>query len=232
MRVLVTRPQPGAAATARRLAALGHEAVVLPLTRTERLKLDIMPDGPFAAVVATSAAAIRHAPEDLLVTILALPLHAVGRATAVAAREAGFSSIAEPFVDAGDLTTRLPGRLPGGARVLYLTGRLRTGAVATRLEAAGLGVAVAEVYDTVADEEAFAGSANALGKDRIDAALAHSAYGAALLSRLAERHREAFARTRILCISARVRDALEPALQADAQVAATPDEAALLSLIG
>ena len=31
MRVLVTRPQPSAAATAARLEAIGHEAILLPL---------------------------------------------------------------------------------------------------------------------------------------------------------------------------------------------------------
>jgi uroporphyrinogen-III synthase len=232
MRVLVTRPQPGADATARRLAALGHEAIVLPLTRTEPLHVENWPDGPHAAVVATSAAAIRHAPDRLVRTIRDLPLHAVGRATAAAAREAGFGAIAEPFIDADDLAAHLPARLPGGAHLLYLTGRLRTGAVATRLEAAGLRVAVAEVYDTVADEAAFAGAANALGQDGIDAALVHSAYGAAMLSRLAQRHREAFAAMRILCISERVREALDPALRAGARVAASPDEAALLALVG
>ncbi|MGB5801993.1 MAG: hypothetical protein WBG88_17980, partial [Mesorhizobium sp.] len=36
-RVLVTRPEPGAAGTAKRLAALGFEPVLLPLTQTVAL---------------------------------------------------------------------------------------------------------------------------------------------------------------------------------------------------
>ena len=45
MRVLVLRPEPAASRTAGRLAALGHEAVLLPLTKAEHDVLSLGPLG-------------------------------------------------------------------------------------------------------------------------------------------------------------------------------------------
>ena len=61
MRLLVTRPQPAAEATARRLEVMGHQPLLLPLARAEHLPeaarkaLEL----PHAAVALTSAEAVR-----------------------------------------------------------------------------------------------------------------------------------------------------------------------------
>lgn len=89
MRVLIVRPEPGAQATAARVAALGHAAVVQPLLATEAVAWavpDMMPD----AVLLTSAAAVRHADAAAL---HGLPALCVGAATAVAARAAGWRDV-------------------------------------------------------------------------------------------------------------------------------------------
>lgn len=233
MRVLVTRPQPGADETARRLTERGHEPVVLPLTRT--VPLDIAPpalDG-VEAVVATSAAAIRHAPVWLIGRISGLPLHAVGKRTAEVAGEAGFGDIRQTFPDARRMAAGLPAKLPAGTRLLYLAGRVRTGVIEDRLAAAGLRVDLVEIYDTVPHETALDAAAGVIGARPLDVALVHSAHGAELLSRLAARPdlAAAFEDTRCLCISARVADALKGRIAARAQAAEAPDEAALLRLL-
>ncbi|TIT17702.1 MAG: uroporphyrinogen-III synthase, partial [Mesorhizobium sp.] len=51
LRVLVTRPEPGASRTARRLADAGFQPILLPLTETVALAVD-------AGAVADAAAAI------------------------------------------------------------------------------------------------------------------------------------------------------------------------------
>ncbi|MBX3529341.1 MAG: uroporphyrinogen-III synthase [Rhizobiaceae bacterium] len=215
------------------MIALGREPVVLPLTRTVPLDPEVADAGAADAVLATSAAAIRHAPAALLAAIRGLPLHAVGEKTAEIARGAGFDVVNAPFADADALVTGLPKRLPGGGSLLYLAGRLRTGAVQTRLEAAGFAVRLAEVYDTVADETAFADAGARIGTRPLDAALVHSAYGAAMLSRLNARPDLAprFETMRCVCISARVAEALEQPLAARAVAAARPDEAAMFALL-
>ena len=79
MRVLVTRPLPEANQTATRLAALGHEAVIAPLTTIEPTGA-IVPAGPFDLIVATSARALEMADA----AALAVETIVVYRAAAVA----------------------------------------------------------------------------------------------------------------------------------------------------
>lgn len=72
-----------------------------------------LPECPFDALLLTSAAAIRHSGR-----LPALPVHAVGEATAAAARKAGLevATVGEGGVDA------LLGRLPEGLALLHLAG--------------------------------------------------------------------------------------------------------------
>jgi uroporphyrinogen-III synthase len=115
MRILVVRPQPGADATAARLTALGHESIVHPLLETRALPW-VLPAHSFDAVILSSAAAVRHAGSraDALKN---LPAHAVGAATATAARTAGWSDVkAGP----GTMQVLLDG-LAGG-QLLHLAG--------------------------------------------------------------------------------------------------------------
>ena len=93
MRLLVVRPEPGAAATAAKLRALGHEPIVLPLLATEALDWQppaTLPDG----VIITSAAAVRHA-GPAAAGLQHLPLFCVGGATAAAARAAGWRDVGQ-----------------------------------------------------------------------------------------------------------------------------------------
>jgi len=94
MRVLVTRPDPDARQEADALIARGHEPVLAPLLKIEFLK-DVPLDLEGAqAVVITSRNALRaladHPQRD---EVTALPLFAVGEATAWAGRQFGFSEV-------------------------------------------------------------------------------------------------------------------------------------------
>jgi len=233
-RVLVTRPEPGAAATARRLSGLGCEAVLLPLTATRAVGIAAVPDARrFDAVAVTSSAALRHAPASLLQAFAHLRLFAVGDRTAAAARQAGFGQVESAGGGASELAARIAGSLPPAARVAYLCGRVRTGALAARLAAAGFEAAVVETYDTVAVERTPAETAAALGGRPFDAVLLHSANAAGLFPRLLGRPETGrlLEAARLLCISARTAAALSPSLRPSAEIAARPDEAALLALL-
>jgi uroporphyrinogen-III synthase len=91
MRILVVRPQPGADATAARLRAMGHDPVAHPLLATRPLPWALPAESP-DAVILSSAAAVRHA-GPLADALKHLPAHAVGEATAAAARAAGWSAV-------------------------------------------------------------------------------------------------------------------------------------------
>lgn len=115
MRILVVRPQPGADATAARLAALGHDPVVCPLLTTRARAWQLPAERP-DAVILTSAAAVRHAGADAD-ALKTLPAFAVGDATAAAARSAGWADVT---AGPGTIQALLDALAPG--RYLHLAG--------------------------------------------------------------------------------------------------------------
>ncbi|WP_411291906.1 uroporphyrinogen-III synthase, partial [Sphingorhabdus sp.] len=83
MKLLVIRPQPGADATAHRLRAAGHQAIILPLFAIEHLAMERVSADGYDALLLTSGNAVRAA-ADFLARDHGLPVYAVGSATAVA----------------------------------------------------------------------------------------------------------------------------------------------------
>lgn len=116
MRVLILRPEPGNAATARAVAAMGNEPVCVPLFDIVPVAWSPPDPAAFDAVAMTSANAARLGGPGLR-NYRHLPLFAVGEATAKAAREAGFVDIRTGTGDGQQLAT-----LWGNAAVLHLTG--------------------------------------------------------------------------------------------------------------
>ncbi len=94
MAVLVTRPHPDNETTAATLRARGFEVLLAPMLRFESLAFPGDPDADYAAIIVTSANALRgfeSHPEAR--RLLTLPLFAVGEHTADAARRVGFGTV-------------------------------------------------------------------------------------------------------------------------------------------
>ena len=92
--MLVTRPEPDASETARRLNALDIETVIDPLLRTETLPTSLPAATGFAAIAVTSANALRALEaRGELPNYRNLPLYAVGDRTADMARHLGFARV-------------------------------------------------------------------------------------------------------------------------------------------
>lgn len=119
-RLLILRPEPGAAATAARATARGFEVAVAPLFDIVAVAWTPPEASAFDAVMLTSANAVRHA-GPALTAYSRLPLYAVGAATAVAARAAGFADVAAGDRDASALLARIAA--DGAGRLLHLAGR-------------------------------------------------------------------------------------------------------------
>lgn len=117
MRVLILRPEPGNAATAAAVRAMGLEPVVIPLFEVRAVAWSPPDPDQFDAVVMTSANAARHGGEALA-RYTHLPLYAVGEATAAAARAAGFAHVVAGAGGGDDLSALLDGR-----RTLHVSGR-------------------------------------------------------------------------------------------------------------
>ena len=118
----VLRPEPGNAATARAIEALGRSAIRLPLFRIVPLAWDKPPADAHDALILTSANAVRQAGAALR-AYAALPVHAVGAATAAAARAAGLRVVATGVAD-GQVLLDAAERA-GVRRALLLTARER-----------------------------------------------------------------------------------------------------------
>src|SRR5690349_9915206 len=113
--VLITRPEPGAAETARRVAALGWRPILAPAL--------VLGPRPFAwpaaqALLLTSRAAARALPpRDMPAP---WPVLAVGEATAAEARARGFARVAAAAGDAAALAEHAARTLDPAAGPLLL----------------------------------------------------------------------------------------------------------------
>ena len=146
--VLVTRAEPAASGTARRLDALGFAAVVAPLLRVRPLPapLPALSHAELGAVLVTSGNALASLPDALHAT----PLLAVGDATAALARSAGFQNVRSAAGDADALAALARASLPRGARLLLASGRGQGAPLAAALRADGFRVHRRAMYDAVA----------------------------------------------------------------------------------
>ncbi|AZO40184.1 uroporphyrinogen-III synthase [Mesorhizobium sp. M7D.F.Ca.US.005.01.1.1] len=233
LRVLVTRPEPGALRTARQLRETGFLPILLPLTETVALPVDagLVPDDAIAVAI-TSANAVRHAPEDVIAALAALPCHAVGKRTAEAAREAGFLSVSEGPGNAEGLAGSLAADL-SGKTIVYLCGRVRFPAFEHELKAASVQVHAVETYDTLQMGYSDETILERLSGQPADAVLLYSAKAAAAMQVLARRPalHGLFEKTWFFALSNRIAAILDDTASERIRIAAQPDEEALLALL-
>ncbi|WP_297444185.1 uroporphyrinogen-III synthase [Acidocella sp.] len=118
MKLLVTRPEPGATATAQRLTLAGHSPVILSCLTISHLS----PRFPeqIGALLVTSGQAIPALPPRLHT----VPTFCVGDATAAKLREAGFLSVESASGTADDLRRLVSARRLRGLHVLATGSRL------------------------------------------------------------------------------------------------------------
>ncbi|WP_296745683.1 uroporphyrinogen-III synthase [Mesorhizobium sp.] len=232
VRVLVTRPEPGASRTARRLETHGFQPLLLPLTETKALPVEVDVAADVAAVAVTSANAVRHAPKQLVAMLAALPCHAVGKRTAEACRAAGFLVVNEGRGDAEALADAIAADL-AGKPIVYLCGRVRFPVFEQRLAAAGARVQPIETYDTSELDYGDADLLARLSGAPVEAVLLYSAKAAAAAAALSVRSalRHLFERARFLALSDRVANALDGIADERISIASRPDEDALLALL-
>lgn len=229
MRIWVSRPEPGAARTARRLDGLGHAALVAPVLRIVPTG-DAVPAGAFDGLILTSGNAVPATvslPRDRLV-------FAVGARTAERARRAGFSRVLCAEGDAGDLAALVVRTLSPGSRLLHAAGEDRKAEPEASLAAAGFPVTVWSAYAAQAEKALPEAVARALraGEDAgLQAALHFSRRSARVAAELAERAglAGAFRALAHYCLSPDVEAGLAEFGLAAHFVATRPSEDALLA---
>lgn len=207
---LVLRPEPGNAATARRLEAAGLTVARLPLFGTVAIEWT-PPDDPYDALLLTSANAARLAGAGLAV-LRHLPVIAVGAGTAAAAEDAGLRIAA---VGQGDGAQALSlAHRNGWHRILRLAARDRIFLP---------GVEDIPVY--ASEPRIPAPGTMRLAKSTVT--LLHSPRAATLFRRLLERDQTSLASVRIAAISDAVAQAAGKGWDGSL-IAAEPNDAALV----
>jgi len=232
IRVLVTRPEPGATMTARKLRSMGFEPVKLPLQEIRPIAPRGALPGGIAAVAITSANAIRCAPPALISALAGLPCFTVGKATAAAAREAGFADIRQGEGDAVRLARSLVQSHPDGT-IVYLTGRVRLPDFEKTLTEGGFAAFAVETYDTVSVDRPAERLTAAVAGRSLDYALIYSANAGRSLAEAIDTPeiKALFDKTTLVCISPRVAELFGGRQRGKILVAGEPTETSLLSLL-
>lgn len=233
MRLLVTRPEPDAARTAARLAALGHSPLVQPLLEiTLNAPPETVPEP--AALLLTSqngVRAIARWPQKQ--NWLELPAYAAGTATARALADLGFRDVRTGAGDAGSLADIVFASMPASAgTLLYPAARDRAGALAGGLLGRGYDIRTIEAYRANAVTQFLPAVREELAAGRVGGVLVYSGRTARALLTIAAREglTDAVARARHFVISPHVAAILSE-IGAPVSVADRPDEDSLFARI-
>lgn len=241
MRVLVLRPQPAAARTARKLAALGHETVLLPLSEPEHdieaLRAALGERHSAIAITSAEVASLFGRIGEDLDRHLLTTVFSVGQASARAMGEAGFRTVLTPGGDGNDLAAMIVEHcrdfgMPAEP-ILYLAGNPRASAFENRLSEAGIPLRTVECYRMVPLIPKRSDAETALLRPVPDAVLLYSRQAARAffeLSTLTEMP-DRFLSTLVLCMSQNVAKAVPQRFAALTVIASAPDEESLLDLL-
>jgi len=236
MTILVTRPQPDNETTGASLRARGFDVLLAPMLRFEPVALLEDEDADYAAIIVTSANALRAIEPQLPGhRSLKLPLLAVGDRTAAAARRAGFSKIISAGGDSEDLRELILAKARGKKRefgrgpLLYLAGADLSRDLAGELGEHGLTVVTRTTYRMVASSDLPPEALEAIAANQVQAVLHYSARSARVFVdavRAAGVEISALAVPQC-CISANVATVLREAGASRVALASSPDENSL-----
>ena len=235
MRALLTRPRPESETLAARLARLGIEALVEPLlTILEIADAKLDPTGVQALVVtsANGARALsRVTGGDAAAR--ALPVFAVGQASAEAARAAGFARVESAEGDVAALAALLRARLDrADGALLHAAGSVTAGDLPGDL--GGFEVRRAVLYRAEPAASLSGPARAALAAGDLDVVLLYSPRTAATFARLVTAAGLSYACWDLtaMCLSPAVAEALTGLDFRRVEVAPRPEETALLALLG
>lgn len=189
MKLLVTRPEPGAGDTAKTLRRLGHEVIVDPMLKVVFDPSVAIKSDRLKAIAVTSSNAVQALADRKDFSALKhLPIYCVGDRTASMARLVGFENAVSAGGDVDALVETIADRVSAKkGSVLYAAGRDRTGDLEGKLAGRGYKVRLAEVYKAQQRATLSAETVAALTAGTLDGVLVYSARTAAALVAAAER---------------------------------------------
>ncbi|MGV3552981.1 uroporphyrinogen-III synthase [Rhizobium sp.] len=240
MRVLITRPESRAGKTAAKLAELGHEVERLPLFAPvhDPAAVEAAMATPHAAIAVTSAEAIKGltglGPE--LTPHLATKIFAIGKATAHAARAAGFADVDSSIGGGTELASLVLSHYATSRPslpILYLAGEKRMGRFEKLLAESDIDIVVAETYRMERVPYSLDEQQAMLVTRKADAVFFFSREAANAFFDLDvfQQSRESIRKTLFLCLSRNIAEAVPEELKNSAVVSDNPDEDELIDLL-
>jgi len=163
---LITRPEPGASQTARKLTELGLVPILAPVLSIKSCEVD--PPEHVGAVVLTSGNAVQACPEAMH----SYPVFAVGTATAARTIQAGFRHVFNADGDATSLANLIADTISPADGTLFLpTAQRQGGKLATSLRERGFRVTRRIAYQVSAVETLPRIAFNSLRHGQVAAAM-------------------------------------------------------------
>jgi uroporphyrinogen-III synthase len=233
MHILVTRPQTEAPRTTRKLQAMGHHVTMAPLLSIAIDQPMIATSGVQALVLTSRNAVHALAAHPQKTPLKQLPVLAVGKSTAAAARDAGFTVALQGAGGGAELATQIIESIdPHAGTLLHVSGEMVAFDLEPVLKPAGFTVAKAVVYRSEQIDALPAAISVLVRKGALDAVLLMSPRTATAWCNVvaaAGLHQEA-KRLVHLCLSSGVADALAPLVPAVVMIAVKPNEEEMLAL--
>ncbi len=234
MHILVTRPETEAARTTRQLAAMGHSVTIAPLLNIVTLAPPLELHG-VQALVLTSRNAVhalsQHPQKQSAITV---PVLAVGKSTATAAREAGFLVALEGPAGGAELAALIAASCDRQAgTLLHISGDVIAFDLHNALTPSGFTLTRAVVYRSEPATRLPATISDGLRHGKFDAILLMSPRTSQVWGALvAAAGLSAEAQSLIhLCLSAGVAAALHPLDPKVIEIAVKPNEEQMLALV-
>lgn len=228
--ILITRPEPGASATAAHLLGRGFSPVLAPLLRIRRLQPRLPDPDRIQALVATSANAL----PALAAAYRQVSLYLVGDATATKASAYGFKRVASAGGNAAALAALVGSACrPDSGPLLLAAGARQGGALAASLRANGFAVIRRSVYAAQPVAKLPDAARTSLAEGRITAALFFSGETATTFTRLVATAglSAALAPVAAVAIGPAAAHALRPLPFRCVRVALRPTEEAVLAML-
>lgn len=234
MRVMVTRPREDAAGLVAALTARGHQALLEPLlTIVPRARVD-WPQGHAQAQALLISSANGARAFARLDSRRALPVYAVGEASAAAARALGFGSVSSADGDVDDLADLVQRAVdPAGGPLLHPAASKPAGDLQGALGGKGFTVLRAVLYEARPAERFSPQSTRAISEGSVDVVTLLSPRTAAAFAGLiaAAGLAPACGGMAALCLSSAVAAAIDGLTWRQVAVAARPDQGALLAAL-
>lgn len=237
MRLLITRPRDDAETLAAALAARGVETMIEPMLEIVSLPGPRIARDEYQAILFTSANGVRalvNRNRGELGDLAAVPVFAVGDATARAARDVGFAQVESAAGDVGSLASLVVARLePAAGPLLHIAASQLAGDLAGSLAAAGFTVRRSTLYEARQAQNLSPATIDALRHGAIDAVMFFSPRTAAAFVTLAQNAGVApcLSAVAALCLSQAVAAAASAVSWRVIVVAPRPDQAALLGCL-